>query len=83
MKLTLSAVALACVAVLSVTAAADAKSSRTWNHSRHHHQRGHFDYDYWASRHSASPADRTGAGNFKNLTPPAGGAGRVNSHTQN
>jgi hypothetical protein len=47
------------------------------------YQRGYYDYDYWASRHASSPADRAGAGNFKNLTPPPGGAGRVNSHTQN
>jgi hypothetical protein len=63
--------------LVGATAVADAQT-------RHYRaSRGYFDYDSWASRHAPSPADRAGAANFRNLTPPAGGAGRVNSQTQN
>ena len=82
MKLFLTPMALACAAVLSATAVANAQSGRHSQQSRQY-QQGYYDYNSWASRHATSPADRTGAGNFKNLTPPAGGAGRVNSKTQN
>jgi hypothetical protein len=83
MKLSVPTIALACAAVLTATAVANAQSSRHYQGSRQYQQQGYFDYDAWASRHSSDPADRSGAANFKNLTPPAGGVGRVNSHTQN
>ena len=58
-------------------------SSRHYRGQRTYDSSHYYDYDGWASRHSQNPGDRSGAGNFKNLTPPAGGIGRVNSQTQN
>jgi hypothetical protein len=86
MKLHIVTAALACATVIGTTAFAQAQVPRYWNYGHRDYYdsyRGYAnDYDRWASRHDPIPANRSGAGNFGNLSPPLGGVGRVNSHTQ-
>ena len=90
MTIRLATVALTCAAVVAMTTMADAQSSRRyyrdWNNGWYgpgYGQGYRYDYDRLESRRDPIPANRSGAGNFGNLSPPLGGVGRVDSHTQN